>query len=88
MVRAGEVRLALVLLANGNRDATDPRDKIYGVLGLTTFRWGPGSEMKINYKMPVDHVYQMATVFSIADTGSLAMLAIRHEKRQLQSLPS
>ena len=39
MVRAGEVRLALVLLDNGNRESTDPRDQVYGVLGLTTFRW-------------------------------------------------
>jgi hypothetical protein len=83
-----ELWLGLVLLENGNRDATDTRDKIYGVLGLTTFRWGPGSDMKINYSMPVDYVYQMATVFSMADTCTLAMLAICHEERQLQSLPS
>jgi hypothetical protein len=44
--------------------------------------------MKINYSIPVDYVYRMATVFSIADTGTLAMLSIRHEERQLQSLPS
>jgi hypothetical protein len=88
MVRAGEVRLALILLTNGNRDATDPQDQIYGVLGLTTFRWGPGGDMKISYSIPVGHVYQAATVFSIADTGSLAMLSIRHEERQLQYLPS
>lgn len=75
------------LHTNAERDATDPRDQIYGVLGLVN---APESDPMVpNYDLSVAEVYTQAMFRMISDARSLAPLVFaegqRHEELHLPS---
>lgn len=51
------------------RQATDPRDKVYGVLALAAQRYV--GLLKADYTLPVERVYEQITVALIQRTGNL-----------------
>jgi hypothetical protein len=58
--------------------ATNPRDKVFGILGLTEYAIFPvplPSELVIDYTQPVSQVYSAATLYCIRETGSLRVLS-------------
>jgi hypothetical protein len=61
------------LIAAGSfRDATDPRDKIYAVLGLTGGLYSP----RIDYSLDVTTVYKEAAVHAIERSGTLDIFSM------------
>ncbi|KAL5320359.1 hypothetical protein ACEPPN_011160 [Leptodophora sp. 'Broadleaf-Isolate-01'] len=79
-----------VKFVRGFRLATDPRDRVYALLGLCDIQ---GSErgkktISITYEYPVEEVYQRTAVFIIMDEDLLDVLLQVSGKRQLPSLPS
>jgi hypothetical protein len=58
--------------------ATNSRDKVFGILGLTEYAMFPvplSSELVIDYTQPVSQVYSAATLYCIRETGSLRVLS-------------
>lgn len=55
------------------RQATDPRDKVYGVLALAAQRYV--GLLKADYTLPVERVYEQITVALIQRTGNLDILS-------------
>lgn len=73
--------------------ATDPRDKIYGMLGLMKVSEMPEESRALlqpNYRKAVEDVYRDATVAFILAENSLALLSFAGHRRDHQSarLPS
>ena len=58
------------------RDATDNRDKVYGLLGLVT-DWGNGAAIVPDYTKSPGEVYQEVAIRSIQISDSLAILRYR-----------
>lgn len=54
--------------------ATNPRDKVFGILGLTQYAMSP-YKLIIDYTQPVSKVYTAATLHCIRETGSLRVLS-------------
>ncbi|KAH6691124.1 heterokaryon incompatibility protein-domain-containing protein [Leptodontidium sp. MPI-SDFR-AT-0119] len=86
----GYIYLSTILLRHSYRLATDPRDRVYALLGLCDIQ---GSErgkktISITYEYPVEEVYQRTAVFIIMDEDLLDVLLQVSGKRQLPSLPS
>jgi hypothetical protein len=78
-------------LALGNEyEATNPRNKVYALLGLAA----TGSRLQPSYKLPVETVYANATRYVINESQDLAILAAVEERqdgtnsRNNYSLPS
>jgi hypothetical protein len=66
------------------RQATDPRDKVFGLAGLQ-----PSSTVVTDYSLDVVQVYKQTTKDLIQSTNSLAVLIGRRgEERQIEGLPS
>lgn len=82
--------------------ATDPRDKVYGLLGISGVKRSPLADMTlvldghiprlitVDYKITVEEVYTRACRAIIDQTGDLEILQIREgdDFRVLKSLPS
>lgn len=68
--------------------ATDPRDKIYGICGLLNL--GSTSEWKVDYEKSVDQVFAEATKRIIGDAGELRILSavIDRSSYKIPTLPS
>lgn len=68
--------------------ATDPRDKIYGIYGLLNLRSTP--EWKVDYEKSVDQVFAEATKRIIIDAGELRILSavIDRSSYKIPTLPS
>jgi hypothetical protein len=58
------------------RDATDARDKVYGLLSLVT-DWGNGTVIAPDYTISPSKLYQEVATKSIEISGSLAILRYR-----------
>ena len=58
------------------RDATDARDKVYGLLSLVT-DWGNGATIAPSYTISPNELYQEVAIKSIQVSGSLAILRYR-----------
>jgi hypothetical protein len=58
------------------RDATDDRDKVYGILSLVT-DWGNGAAIAPDYTISPNELYQEVAIKSIQISGSLAILSYR-----------
>lgn len=70
------------------RDATDDRDKIYGILSLVT-DWGNGAAIAPDYTISPNELYQEVAIKSIQISGSLAILRYRSPQahnRRLQEI--
>jgi hypothetical protein len=70
------IGLLTVLRLFYSRQATDARDKVYGLLSLVT-EWGNRAAIEPNYTMTTPQVYQEAALRSIEVSRSLAILAFR-----------
>jgi hypothetical protein len=69
------------------RDATDSRDKIYGLLSLVT-DWGNGAAIAPDYTMSPSQLYQEVVLKSIEVSGSLAILGYRSHQDYLRMDPN
>ncbi|OCK79012.1 hypothetical protein K432DRAFT_435624 [Lepidopterella palustris CBS 459.81] len=72
------------------KDATDARDKIYGLLGLVT-DWGNSKAIAPNYTITASELYQEVAQQSVAISGTLSILTFRTERmyhRMLQDINS
>ncbi|KAL8392557.1 hypothetical protein RB599_005182, partial [Gaeumannomyces hyphopodioides] len=70
---------ALLVTTHAKFQASDQRDKVYGVLGLAA-EWqdetAHPSALRPDYRLDVADVYQRATRFLLQKSSSLAMMAI------------
>ncbi len=73
------VTLLTLLRLYYSRDATDARDKVYGLLGLVT-DWGNSRAIAPDYTLRTSELYQEVASRSIEVSGSLAILAFRTER--------
>jgi len=64
--------LKLLLSRSRERDCTDPRDKVYGILGLTSASFS--MSIRPNYALPVVDVYKNAFLTYIHHTSRLDLL--------------
>lgn len=67
------------------RNATDPRDKIYGMLGLATV--GYAERIGVNYTRSAEEVFEATTLASIEETRTLEIFSHLFGQRTL-TLPS
>lgn len=65
--------------------ATDPRDKIYALIGLSC---GSGSDFQIDYTKPVERVYMDFVIHLISHDKNLHILTHSSVARSLGHLPS
>lgn len=79
-----------VLLCRGS-ESTDPRDKIYGILGIAA-EFEPSGQViyKPDYSRSVAEVYMTATAFVIRSRGDLACLTLVCDSslKKIKGLPS
>ncbi|KAF7539643.1 hypothetical protein G7054_g1984 [Neopestalotiopsis clavispora] len=69
-----------------NRLATDPRDKVFGLLGLFPSEMQHLSEA--DYSLSKHQVYKRITFHRIKETGDLCSLIRVHERKRQRALPS
>ncbi|KAF2248538.1 HET-domain-containing protein, partial [Trematosphaeria pertusa] len=72
----GPMKNTLIDLLDNHRDfkATDPRDKVYGILNLLEFTHGSPIDISVDYSKSVAEVYEDMTVAAIRSTMGLAAL--------------
>lgn len=70
------ITLLTLLRLYYSKDATDARDKVYGLLGLVT-DWGNSRAIAPNYTMRTSELYQEVALRSVEVSGSLAILTFR-----------
>ncbi|KAI9878947.1 MAG: hypothetical protein M1830_010065 [Pleopsidium flavum] len=75
-----------ILLLCSDFNCTDPRDKIFGLLGLTTDAGDP--MLAPDYSLSVQEVYGKVTRFLMTRDKSLAVLGDVKEPKSLQGLPT
>jgi hypothetical protein len=69
------------------RKATDPRDKIYGLLGVGVA--DAANLVRVDYTLSVEDVYEHFVTSLLSRTRNLAVFThVRPDQRQLSSLPS
>ncbi|KAN0120089.1 HET domain containing protein [Hyaloscypha variabilis] len=82
-------KLTLLRLLNrySQRQCSDPRDKVYALLGVSsTF---PGTEFPITYAAPISEIYKNVAKYIIAGSGSLDILCwAGDDHHKTTSLPS
>ena len=88
-LREEGLHIITLLKAFSSRLATDPRDKIYGLLGLVT-DWNVSKTPRItaDYNQTISTVYQTAIVSIIFDTLLAEILVLSGGERALPGLPS
>ena len=69
-----------ILWNHRDREASEPRDLFYGLLGLIG---GMVSDLMVDYKLPCEAVFKIATLLSIQQTGKLYILQ-RRKNSQIQ----
>ncbi len=81
-----EMRLSKLIFMNQQREASDPRDKVYALYGLAQgYQKVP---LEINYAMSVEDVYKSTVRLCIENEGDLCILAYVSEFRNQSDLPS
>lgn len=77
----GKLTYSFSELANifQNRQATDPRDKIYGLLSLLPEEWKSTDSLRPDYTLPVSQVYTRAASRMIEVDGTLDVLALKKD---------
>lgn len=83
---SGRLGLLELLVTFRTHKCTDPRDKIFGILGLVTDDRERAFE--VDYSMTVNTVYQKLVWHSIATSDSLNILAWAWSKTRRPGLPS
>lgn len=77
MTRTG-IRVALALDSTWNRAASDPKDKVIGLLGLV----GRRPDLEPDYSWPVEKVYRVAMRAALVEDGDLDCLGLISEDRK------
>jgi hypothetical protein len=73
------ITLLTLLRLYYTKEATDARDKVYGLLGLVT-DWGNSAAIAPSYTIAASELYQEVALRSIEASGSLAILSFRTER--------
>ncbi|KAI1503912.1 heterokaryon incompatibility protein-domain-containing protein [Biscogniauxia marginata] len=79
--------LIRLLRISAKKKSADPRDQIYGLLGILDFliKFLP-KDLAPNYRLSYEEVYWQYAVFILRTTRDLRILSCRH--RELQNVPS
>ena len=82
--------LCLLLKATINAQATDPRDKFYGLYGIATMYSGAGvpEELEVDYELPVETVYRDVMRYVMEKRNSLDVMILHSCTGRLRGLPS
>ncbi|KAI1323033.1 heterokaryon incompatibility protein-domain-containing protein [Xylariaceae sp. FL0255] len=74
--KSASQRIITVLAGVRNKEATDPRDQLYGLLGIVTYKAiGPlPVELTPDYSIPFEKVYWDYTTYLLKNTGDLRLL--------------
>jgi hypothetical protein len=86
--------LEFFIARTSNSNCADPRDKIFGILGMiketAKYGNGPGLDLLANYHESTDDVYIKVMSLILSSTGTLAPLsrAVHHQRSSLRELPS
>ncbi|RMJ19123.1 hypothetical protein CDV36_001172 [Fusarium kuroshium] len=75
------IRVALALDSTWNRAASDPKDKVIGLLGLI----GRRPDLKPDYSWPVEKIYRVAMRAALVEDGNLDCLGLISEDRGLRN---
>ncbi|KAF5022824.1 hypothetical protein F66182_5118 [Fusarium sp. NRRL 66182] len=75
------IDLPLALYTSWNRAASDPKDKIIGLLGLV----GRRHDLRPEYSWPVEKVYRVAMRAALVEEGDLACLGLISEAREFRN---
>jgi hypothetical protein len=81
-------KLLNLLMGTLHTDATDPRDKIYGLFGLVESLTVSMPPIKVDYRVPVEELYRDVARFLIMEDKNLVLLQMHGSKRKLHGLPS
>ena len=90
-VNARDAFLEYVLLDTRLTKASDPRDKVLGVLGLVTRLFGPNdAKLQLHYEMSVEDVYTLTATYLLQRMPLASYLSAVEDKkmRKLKALPS
>lgn len=83
-VAAGKVFILRMLLSSFRlAKATDPRDKIFGILGLSEVLQDAENAPKISYNQSVEDVYRHWTIYILCKEQSLKMLSMLNRYESL-----
>ncbi|OCL07959.1 HET-domain-containing protein [Glonium stellatum] len=77
-----------LLAATLHTDATNPRDKIYGLFGIVESLSGAVPPIPVDYEMPVRDLYRDVTRFLIKEDLTLVVFQMHGLTRKLLDLPS
>ena len=82
--------LCLLLKATINAQATDPRDKFYGLYGIATTYSGADvpEELGVDYELPVATVHRDIMRYLMEKRNSLDVMIIHNCTARLEGLPS
>ncbi|KAI1095847.1 hypothetical protein F5B19DRAFT_489022 [Rostrohypoxylon terebratum] len=81
--------LATLQKVTGRKNSTDPRDQVYGLLGLLRHLRGEEElpeDLMPNYRLSYDHVYWNYSAFLLQSTGDMDLLNCSHN--ELRHVPS
>ncbi|OTA63690.1 hypothetical protein K449DRAFT_433002 [Hypoxylon sp. EC38] len=83
----GEV-FATLLRITGKKSSSDPRDQLYGLLGLLKYLKGEDlpEELVPNYRLPYEHVFWNYATFLFESVGDLKLLDCG--RNELRNVPS
>ena len=90
-VNARDAFLEYVLLDTRKTKASDPRDKVLGVLGLVTRLFGSNNaELQLHYEMSVEDVYTLTAAYLLQKMPLASYLSAVEDKKRckLKDLPS
>jgi len=76
IAQRGRINLALALDSSWNRRATDPKDKIMGLLGLV----GKRRDLWLEYTWSVAKIYRIAFAAALREEGDLSCLGFISER--------
>lgn len=82
------LRLSNLLRSTYTHLATDPRDKIYGLLAMIQSRAGVDFQKEVDYTASVEKVYTCYSRLMIQDDGHLQILSDTQNKDRRPLLPS
>ena len=80
------LRLSDLIITNWEREASDPRDKVYALYGLV--QGHQEVPLEISYAMSVEDIYKSTVRFCIENEASLSILAHVSQFRNQSDLPS
>lgn len=85
--KAGYIDLLEILGILKDYNCTDPRDRVYGVLGLTRGPSGPW--INVDYALSIEEIFhRVAVAFLTNDANGIDLLTFAQQPRKLPGLPS